>query len=118
MTHFNSDPPTPVPSPCIGQCALDAGQTCTGCRRTIDEIAAWSQMSEAGKFAVWQRLLALPMVVKAKACSRCGSSFSCGTGGEAGGCWCADLPHELPISGAGDCLCPTCLRLQLQASGS
>jgi predicted Fe-S protein YdhL (DUF1289 family) len=29
---------------------------CLGCRRTIDEIAAWASMSEDDKRAVWARL--------------------------------------------------------------
>jgi predicted Fe-S protein YdhL (DUF1289 family) len=29
---------------------------CEGCLRTIDEIAAWSSMSEAEKAAVWEAL--------------------------------------------------------------
>jgi predicted Fe-S protein YdhL (DUF1289 family) len=31
-----------VESPCIKVCQLNAGQVCTGCGRTIDEIAQWS----------------------------------------------------------------------------
>jgi hypothetical protein len=34
-------------------CQLDAaGQICIGCLRTLDEIAAWSTMSDDGKRAV------------------------------------------------------------------
>jgi uncharacterized protein len=29
---------------------------CTGCLRTIDEIAAWSHLSDADKQAVWLRI--------------------------------------------------------------
>lgn len=29
---------------------------CTGCLRTIDEIAGWSRYSDADKQAVWQRI--------------------------------------------------------------
>jgi predicted Fe-S protein YdhL (DUF1289 family) len=29
---------------------------CHGCRRTLDEIAAWSRMSDADKRSVWQQL--------------------------------------------------------------
>ena len=39
--------PRPV-SPCINVCVLDAQPVCTGCGRTIDEIARWAQMSAAG----------------------------------------------------------------------
>lgn len=46
-----------VPSPCTGVCRLDtAGETCLGCRRKLDEIAAWSGLSEAGKRAVLSRI--------------------------------------------------------------
>jgi len=35
----------PVPSPCTGECRLDAQQLCTGCRRHAQEIAEWSSAS-------------------------------------------------------------------------
>ncbi len=47
----------PVPSPCIDVCRMDAASgLCEGCLRTLDEIAAWSQLSEAGKRDVWAAL--------------------------------------------------------------
>jgi monothiol glutaredoxin len=39
------------PSPCIKVCVL-IGSRCSGCLRTIDEIAAWSTMSAAQQWAV------------------------------------------------------------------
>ena len=44
-------PPTDhVPSPCISVCVLDAGgRFCTGCFRTLDEIAAWGTLDAAAK---------------------------------------------------------------------
>jgi hypothetical protein len=51
-----------VPSPCIDVCRMDpATGLCEGCARTIDEIAAWSLMSEADKRAVWAALPARRM---------------------------------------------------------
>ncbi|WP_189619387.1 DUF1289 domain-containing protein [Novosphingobium colocasiae] len=42
-----------VPSPCTGVCVLDpATGWCRGCLRTINEIAAWSTLDDAGKRAV------------------------------------------------------------------
>lgn len=29
---------------------------CQGCLRTLDEIAGWSAMTDAGKRAVWHRI--------------------------------------------------------------
>ena len=47
-----------LPRPCISVCVLDpATGICTGCFRTLDEIAAWSVLDDAGKRAV---LAALP----------------------------------------------------------
>ena len=39
-----------VPSPCISVCVLDAdGRFCTGCFRTLDEIASWGTLDAAAK---------------------------------------------------------------------
>jgi uncharacterized protein len=43
-------------SPCIKVCVLDAAARCTGCGRTIDEIARWAQMSAQEQWAVVARL--------------------------------------------------------------
>ena len=52
-------PGVPVPSPCIGICRLDeAGNSCTGCGRTLDEVANWSRASDDYKRAVWRRIAA------------------------------------------------------------
>lgn len=104
-----------VPSPCIGVCRVDeSGLVCAGCHRTLDEIAAWSGYRAEQKEQVWRRLLALPLPVLRKTCARCGCGFTCGAGGEQGGCWCADLPRGLsPMAADSDCLCPACLQKQL-----
>ena len=50
--------PSPLASPCTGVCRIDAASgLCAGCRRTLDEIAGWSSMGDAGRHAVWQRLV-------------------------------------------------------------
>lgn len=47
------DTQSTVESPCRGICRLDkATRVCTGCLRTIDEIASWSRMSVEQKQAV------------------------------------------------------------------
>ena len=48
---------SPVPSPCISVCQMDAATGwCAGCHRTIDEIAGWSRLSDDAKRAVWKEL--------------------------------------------------------------
>ncbi|MEX2239876.1 MAG: DUF1289 domain-containing protein [Burkholderiales bacterium] len=45
-------------SPCNKVCVMDAeNRYCRGCQRTLDEIARWSEMSDAEREAV---LAALP----------------------------------------------------------
>ena len=45
---------TAVASPCVAICQMDAaGQLCTGCLRTLDEIMAWQTLDLPGKRAVW-----------------------------------------------------------------
>ncbi len=45
---------TAVPSPCISICAMDqVTGVCTGCLRTLDEIAVWSVLDDDEKRAVW-----------------------------------------------------------------
>lgn len=44
-----------VESPCVGICQLDARSICTGCGRTLAEIAGWSQASIATRQAVVAR---------------------------------------------------------------
>ncbi|MCS0493943.1 DUF1289 domain-containing protein [Ancylobacter sp. MQZ15Z-1] len=51
--------PTTVSTPCVATCTLDAGgRICIGCGRTIEEIGAWSRMSESERRAVMARLAA------------------------------------------------------------
>ncbi|HKX78646.1 MAG TPA: DUF1289 domain-containing protein [Novosphingobium sp.] len=45
------------PSPCNQVCRIDdATGWCTGCRRTLDEIAGWAALSPHEKQAVLDRL--------------------------------------------------------------
>jgi predicted Fe-S protein YdhL (DUF1289 family) len=49
--------PRDVPSPCISVCRIDAASGwCTGCLRTLDEIAGWSRLEDAGKRRVWRSI--------------------------------------------------------------
>ncbi len=46
-----------VPSPCVSICRMDADTGwCTGCFRTLEEIAQWSRADDADKLLVWQRI--------------------------------------------------------------
>ncbi|MBV8851381.1 MAG: DUF1289 domain-containing protein [Methylobacteriaceae bacterium] len=46
-----------VSTPCVQICVLDPRtRICTGCGRTVDEIARWSAMSEAERRAIMNTL--------------------------------------------------------------
>lgn len=49
-------------------------------------------------------------------CVRCGARFGCGMKEGKGACWCAELPPVLPVppEGGGACLCPDCLRAEVE----
>lgn len=50
-------PAAGVPSPCIDVCRIDpATGWCEGCRRSLDEIAAWGTMTDAARRALLQEL--------------------------------------------------------------
>jgi len=56
-----------VPSPCISVCRIDdATGLCTGCLRTLDEIAAWSVLDDNARRAVWSALAERASVITAK----------------------------------------------------
>ena len=46
-----------IETPCVNVCNLDArSRLCTGCGRTIDEIARWSTMNAAERTRVMAEL--------------------------------------------------------------
>ena len=48
---------TPVLSPCISVCRMDAATAlCVGCLRTIDEIAAWGMLDDGARRDVWAEI--------------------------------------------------------------
>jgi predicted Fe-S protein YdhL (DUF1289 family) len=48
-----------VPSPCVSVCRLDlGGRLCEGCLRTLDELRDWGRVDNAGKQAIWARVVA------------------------------------------------------------
>ncbi len=59
-----------VPSPCVAVCTMSlAGGLCEGCLRTLDEIAQWSQMDNAGKERVWVDIEKRRLAARATAAS-------------------------------------------------
>lgn len=43
-----------VPSPCVGVCKIDQAKGwCSGCYRSLDEIAGWSRLPDHDKRRLW-----------------------------------------------------------------
>lgn len=53
-TSSTTEPPL---SPCIGTCKIDADKQCTGCARTLAEIAAWSTMDNSERKRIMEQVL-------------------------------------------------------------
>jgi predicted Fe-S protein YdhL (DUF1289 family) len=54
-----------IESPCVNICTLDGRSgACSGCGRTIDEIARWSAMSAAERSRIMAELPARMAAVK------------------------------------------------------
>jgi predicted Fe-S protein YdhL (DUF1289 family) len=46
-----------IETPCLGVCLIDPHDgLCTGCARSLEEIARWSQMSDAERRTVMEAL--------------------------------------------------------------
>jgi predicted Fe-S protein YdhL (DUF1289 family) len=46
-----------IVSPCVNVCAIDPNtDLCSGCGRTLDEIARWASMSDSERAAVMREL--------------------------------------------------------------
>jgi uncharacterized protein len=52
-----NSPETDMETPCIKVCVIEPDtQVCTGCRRTLTEIARWSQLSPAERRRIMTEL--------------------------------------------------------------
>lgn len=116
-----------IPSPCTKVCTLDAsGQVCIGCFRNVDEIAFWSEMSDAERAAVIERLVERRaqfdgthgLAATWISCGRCGARFSCGAKDATRPCWCAGYPAVMPSGDNATSLCPACLAAAAATQGT
>ncbi|MGD9597650.1 MAG: DUF1289 domain-containing protein [Steroidobacteraceae bacterium] len=57
MTTATTPPAAPA-SPCINICTIGTDGCCTGCRRTLAEIAGWPRMGADEKWAVIRAIAA------------------------------------------------------------
>lgn len=51
-------------------------------------------------------------------CSRCGAVFQCGVVAGSEHCWCHDLPHIEFAKEPASCLCPACLKQEIDRRAS
>jgi uncharacterized protein len=107
-----------IESPCIKVCTLDeSGRICLGCFRNLDEIGFWSEMSNAERAEVLDRIAGRRAQFTATnrlaatwiSCERCGARFACGASDATRPCWCTGYPAVAPSRDGATCLCPACL---------
>ena len=56
--EFDPDSQTPVPSPSVSVCCLNAERTyCEGCFRTLDDIRIWAQADNLQRRRIWREAL-------------------------------------------------------------
>ena len=56
--EFDPESQTPVPSPCVSVCCLNAERTyCEGCFRTLDDIRIWAQADNLQRRRIWREAL-------------------------------------------------------------
>ena len=56
--EFDPESQTPVPSPCVSVCCLNAEHTyCEGCFRTLDDIRIWAQADNLQRRRIWREAL-------------------------------------------------------------
>lgn len=57
MTEPRAAPRTAIETPCVKLCVIDPGtRLCGGCRRSLDEIAAWGRMTPEQRRAIMKDL--------------------------------------------------------------
>jgi predicted Fe-S protein YdhL (DUF1289 family) len=56
---MSAAPLNPASTPCVQVCVIDPDSgLCTGCGRTLDEIAAWGSLDEPSRLAIMAQLAA------------------------------------------------------------
>lgn len=56
---------SPVPSPCIAVCHLEASSgLCSGCHRTAEEIGRWSVLTDAERIDVWKKIESRQVLIR------------------------------------------------------
>jgi predicted Fe-S protein YdhL (DUF1289 family) len=122
---------TPLVSPCIHICTLNAQQECIGCLRSLEEIAQWRHYSDAERETIMRRIQTQRQAEERETsktvqnsaweekhervcCLRCGERFACKINSPTR-CDCMDIrltsnemEYILPLAD-GECLCPNCL---------
>lgn len=97
-------------TPCIAICKNQGG-ICTGCHRTLSEIAQWAQFSDEQRTSVLEQL---EQRRSTHHCPNCGQAAHCDIAAGKKHCWCFDL-EERDCTSVNDnalCVCRHCLTAQ------
>jgi predicted Fe-S protein YdhL (DUF1289 family) len=58
MNRSSCDPQNRLDTPCVGICTMGGAGVCTGCGRTLAQIASWSNLSPSARLAIMEELTA------------------------------------------------------------
>jgi len=73
-----------INSPCVGVCRIDEPtQLCSGCLRSLDEIARWSRMDIDEKIAIMEDCLTRQQIPNSGGSSERSDNMADGTPGNA-----------------------------------
>jgi len=94
-------------TPCIAACKNNAGM-CSGCFRTMNELTAWRELSEAQQS---MRIAEIKGIVATHSCPSCGEQSHCDISAGKDQCWCFDIEKRdlSNINKTNTCLCRKCL---------
>ncbi|MCJ2376213.1 DUF1289 domain-containing protein [Vibrio sp. ZSDZ34] len=94
-------------TPCRAACKNDGG-ICSGCQRTVDEIATWSSDTDAQR---QDKIDQLSGVQSTHQCSQCGKPAYCDISAGKASCWCFEIEKRdtSSLGKSQHCLCRHCL---------
>ncbi|MBY6196093.1 cysteine-rich CWC family protein [Vibrio hangzhouensis] len=96
-----------MPTPCRAACKNEAG-ICSGCHRTMEELAEWRQMDEDKRASKMEQLTG---TLSTHCCPNCGESAFCDISAGKDTCWCFELEKRdaSSLDKTAGCLCRKCL---------
>ncbi|MGF1755871.1 DUF1289 domain-containing protein [Vibrio makurazakiensis] len=94
-------------TPCVAACKNNGG-ICSGCKRTMNEIIGWKNLSDPERQDIMDNL---SEDGSTHSCSQCNQPAQCDISAGKETCWCFELEKRdtSKIEKTGTCMCRNCL---------